>query len=398
MHLEIQVALNFVISYMYNKLPRRRVNIFGEELEKALKLKFEGHWYPNAPMKGSGYRCIKTGEPIDPVIERAARAAGMELSDIKENLPEELAVWVDPGEVSYRIGEKSSIKVLFSESLDSANQEDSLDKEVTKTFNPEAQCFKPIEELSSSLSSVSISPKSTSPYSSNSPTPPFKTRETSPITSYLQKSAAAPLTFTAASFAQTKFGSTKLKTNTKRANRMSPTEFSNYIKQRQIIQQQQQHGIIGAPNNFFSQFAPNNRPKSMSPAPPHMDPNMYLSGALNQGTSPGSNSFNPWARNMFDQGFHSMTGAPSGSGYENLISPIGSNSCPTNPTKFPPGFETLNNNNGFITMPGFVGSNGGVGGNSSVPPIGTAEKTNQSLGGDASYSAPHQFQHLLLAK
>lgn len=51
MHIEIQVALNFLISYLYNKLPRRRVNIFAEELEKALKEKFIGHWYPEKPFK-----------------------------------------------------------------------------------------------------------------------------------------------------------------------------------------------------------------------------------------------------------------------------------------------------------------------------------------------------------
>lgn len=51
MHIEVSVALNFVISYLYNKLPRRRVNIFGEELEKALKEKFQGHWYPEKPFK-----------------------------------------------------------------------------------------------------------------------------------------------------------------------------------------------------------------------------------------------------------------------------------------------------------------------------------------------------------
>lgn len=55
MHIEVQVALNFVISYLYNKLPRRRVNIFGEELEKALKDKFQGHWYPEKPFKVSRY-------------------------------------------------------------------------------------------------------------------------------------------------------------------------------------------------------------------------------------------------------------------------------------------------------------------------------------------------------
>ena len=58
MHIEIQVALNFVISYLYNKLPRRRVNIFGEELEKALRDKFQGHWYPEKPFKVCTYEYI----------------------------------------------------------------------------------------------------------------------------------------------------------------------------------------------------------------------------------------------------------------------------------------------------------------------------------------------------
>ncbi|XP_027226996.2 protein Tob1 isoform X1 [Penaeus vannamei] len=308
MHLEIQVALNFVISYMYNKLPRRRVNIFGEELEKALKEKFEGHWYPDKPMKGSAYRCLKTGDPIDPVLEKAAREAGMEIREIKDNLPEDLAVWVDPGEVSYRIGEKGQIKVLYSEAAESATQEENLDKEVTKTFNPEAQCFKPIDNLSSSLSNVSISPKSTSPYSASSPTPPFKQREASPISAFLTKSSA-PLTFTTATFAQTKFGSTKLKTSTKRANRMSPTEFSHYIKQRQMIQQQQhvqqqqqqqqQQAVAVATAGFGSQFPPS-RPRSLSPNPPLEAPGVYFPGG-----APAGGAYNPWGRGMFDQGFTS---------------------------------------------------------------------------------------------
>ena len=113
MQLEIQMALNFVISYMYNKLPRRRVNIFGEELERALKEKFEGHWYPTKPMKGSAYRCLKTGDPIDPVLEKAAREAGMELRENTENLPEDLAVWIDPGEVSYNLTRAEGATTVF---------------------------------------------------------------------------------------------------------------------------------------------------------------------------------------------------------------------------------------------------------------------------------------------
>lgn len=245
MHIEVQVALNFVISYLYNKLPRRRVNIFGEELEKALKDKFKGHWYPEKPFKGSAFRCLKTGDPVDPVLEKAAKESGVPIQDILENLPAELAVWVDPGEVSYRIGEMNAVKILYSETGD-PHDESSADREVTKTFNPEAQCFRPIEAVGTSLGGLSLSPKSTSPFPSSlgsnasngssnnqqsghgsgsssapSPTPitsSFK-GSPSPVPAFIPRTTA-PLTFTTATFAQTKFGSTKLKTSSKRANRL----------------------------------------------------------------------------------------------------------------------------------------------------------------------------------
>ena len=101
MHSEIQVALKFVISFLYNKLPRRRVNLFGEELENALRDKFQGHWYPDKPFKGSAYRCLKITDPADPVLNRAARESGNPITDIIENLPADLAVWIDPGERSH---------------------------------------------------------------------------------------------------------------------------------------------------------------------------------------------------------------------------------------------------------------------------------------------------------
>lgn len=211
MHIEVQVALNFVISYLYNKLPRRRVNIFGEELEKALKEKFEGHWYPDKPFKGSAFRCLKTGDPVDPVLQRAAREAGVPVHDVLENLPAELAVWVDPGEVSYRIGEKGAVKLLLSEPTPS----DADDREVTRTFNPEAQCFRPVEAPPSTTNAAPSSP----------PLPvapaPSPTAAPSPVPAFLTRPAQPPLTFTTATFAQTKFGSTKLKTSSKRANRLA---------------------------------------------------------------------------------------------------------------------------------------------------------------------------------
>ena len=59
MHAELSVALNFIISHLYNKLPRRRVDVFREELFHGFELRFAGHWYPDEPTKGSGFRCVK---------------------------------------------------------------------------------------------------------------------------------------------------------------------------------------------------------------------------------------------------------------------------------------------------------------------------------------------------
>nr|XP_014091874.1 protein Tob1 isoform X1 [Bactrocera oleae]XP_036224876.1 protein Tob1 isoform X1 [Bactrocera oleae]XP_036224878.1 protein Tob1 isoform X1 [Bactrocera oleae] len=327
MHIEIQVALNFVISYLYNKLPRRRVNIFGEELEKALKDKFQGHWYPEKPFKGSAFRCLKTGDPIDSVLERAARESGVPIADILENLPAELSVWVDPGEVSYRIGEKGAVKILYSENSDNHEDNTSADREVNKTFNPEAQCFRPIDAVNTSMNNLSLSPKTSphagsSPHSASSNSPTYKGSPNPAAAangSFMQRTQA-PLTFTTATFAQTKFGSTKLKTSSKRTNssssyRMSPTEFSNYIKQRAMQQQQQQlhHGGHGGPNlaqppNHFGPIGPVSPARSLSPNPLSLglgqngatvDP-FYFPNMATMGMYPQFNGH----RNVFDTHFH----------------------------------------------------------------------------------------------
>ncbi|XP_047427471.1 protein Tob1-like [Mugil cephalus] len=203
MQLEIQVALNFIISYLYNKLPRRRVNIFGEELERQLKQKYEGHWYPDKPYKGSGFRCIHVGEKVDPVVEKAAKESGLDIEDVRNNLPQDLSVWIDPFEVSYQIGEKGPVKVLY---VDDSNESGAasvgldLDKEIRNSFNPDAQVFMPISEPANGASP-----------GSSSPSPPFGHSTT--VSPTFMPRSTQPLTFTTATFAATKFGSTKMKSS-----------------------------------------------------------------------------------------------------------------------------------------------------------------------------------------
>uniref|UniRef100_A0A8C7K3T4 Transducer of ERBB2, 1 n=1 Tax=Oncorhynchus kisutch TaxID=8019 RepID=A0A8C7K3T4_ONCKI len=196
MQLEIQVALNFLISYLYNKLPRRRVNIFGEELERQLKKKYDGHWYTDKPYKGSGYRCLHVGEKVDPVVEQAAKESGLDLDDVRDNLPQDLSVWIDPFEVSYQLGEKGPVKVLYVDD-NNENNGSELDKEIKNSFNPEAQVFMPISD------SIGTSSES------SSPSPPFG--QSAAISPSFMPRSTYPITFTTATFAATKFGSTKMK-------------------------------------------------------------------------------------------------------------------------------------------------------------------------------------------
>ncbi|XP_071758144.1 protein Tob2 [Centroberyx gerrardi] len=255
MHLEVKVALNFIVSYLYNKLPRRRADLFGEELERILVSRFEGHWYPESPIRGSAFRCLHLGAPRDPVVELAAKRSGLDTEEVRANVPAELSVWIDPYEVSYQIGEKGAVKVLYLEDPPGLGSEGEradgvmngdgkgdaeLEEAKSLGFNPDAQVFVPIggqvspvllPSLSSSPTPLSAQscpglfsyPSSSTPtdpaaHSSNTATPSPPSGGL-PYLSAQQPSSALPgarppiqpITFTTASFAATKFGSTKMK-------------------------------------------------------------------------------------------------------------------------------------------------------------------------------------------
>uniref|UniRef100_A0A8C2JVB9 Anti-proliferative protein domain-containing protein n=1 Tax=Cyprinus carpio TaxID=7962 RepID=A0A8C2JVB9_CYPCA len=72
---------------------------------------YQHHWFPNAPCRGSGYRCIRINHKMDPLIGKAACTIGLTKEQLFSLLPSELTMWIDPYEVSYRIGEDGSICV-----------------------------------------------------------------------------------------------------------------------------------------------------------------------------------------------------------------------------------------------------------------------------------------------
>lgn len=112
---EVGSAIKFLSEVLLrsSKVNQEQVQKFKDTLEQLIIARFENHWHPNKPLKGNAFRCLNietTG--IDPVLLKATEASGISPSILQEIFPGGLALWIDPGEVSCRIG-KGSICPLY---------------------------------------------------------------------------------------------------------------------------------------------------------------------------------------------------------------------------------------------------------------------------------------------
>ncbi|KAI4895181.1 hypothetical protein NFI96_023710 [Prochilodus magdalenae] len=105
------------------KMDAEKVDLFVERLTVALQEKFRGHWYPDNPSKGQAFRCIRVNRfhKDDPELLRACAESGVQYKDL--GLPKELTLWVDPGEVCCRYGEKNLAFTVASFSGDDGNDD-----------------------------------------------------------------------------------------------------------------------------------------------------------------------------------------------------------------------------------------------------------------------------------
>ncbi|KAL0149778.1 hypothetical protein M9458_054826 [Cirrhinus mrigala] len=112
---EVSAAASFVCRLLRSRgrLSDAQLQVFRDCLAQALSEHYQHHWFPDRPQKGSGYRCIRINHEMDPLIGRAAGRIGLTSGQLFSLLPRELTLWVDPYEVSYRIGEDGSICVLY---------------------------------------------------------------------------------------------------------------------------------------------------------------------------------------------------------------------------------------------------------------------------------------------
>jgi protein Tob/BTG len=153
MKLELQSAANFLVHLI--RLGRRNPSVNEQQLEKfkaaiveVLRRRYRDHWFPEKPFKGSGYRCIRINGKMDPVIAQAAETCGLAANLIHSTFPSELTMWIDPLEVSYRIGENGSICVLYEHK---ANK-----KEGTTTDPQQPEAWRPTSTSNSTSSTATV--------------------------------------------------------------------------------------------------------------------------------------------------------------------------------------------------------------------------------------------------
>lgn len=179
MRVEVQKASHFLTNLVriHSKSETARLEHFCHKLEDMLCDHYQQHWFPEKPCKGSGYRCIRINHKMDPILSRAGSECGWAEEVLPSLFPSELTMWIDPREVSYRIGENGSICVLY----DGSAVRTSSQPNDNSPWSTPKRAIK-IQQSSSSGSSASSSSEededdsssdSCSPMSMSPPSPKF---------------------------------------------------------------------------------------------------------------------------------------------------------------------------------------------------------------------------------
>lgn len=72
-------------------------------------------WDRTYPLRGNAYRALSCflGAPLDDVLKKAAEELLLDPEAVKDTLPKDFVVWVDPGSVAYRVGDYGTIVSLM---------------------------------------------------------------------------------------------------------------------------------------------------------------------------------------------------------------------------------------------------------------------------------------------
>ncbi|XP_063293097.1 protein BTG3-like [Pelobates fuscus] len=142
MHDEIKLGASYIVRLLnrHQKLDNKQVNTFIETLSSILSERFEGHWYPECPHKGQAYRCIRIEQStvVDDSVLQACVRSGLRCSQLA--LPKNMYLWIDPEEVTCRLGKSCSpFKVKIPE-INVTKEPSDTDKSDLETSDYHSDC------------------------------------------------------------------------------------------------------------------------------------------------------------------------------------------------------------------------------------------------------------------
>lgn len=152
MKTEIDYAVNFLVTLFKEKLSlsEEQLTTLQKRLPELLQQRYENHWYTDKPMKGSAFRCINVSvedNSVDNVLRTAAEDIGLTTNDLLKVFDKGLALWVDPIDVSCRLG-KGAIFPIY--------------KKITETKSKKVESPVPVS-VPGSMRRPQQRPRSTSP-------------------------------------------------------------------------------------------------------------------------------------------------------------------------------------------------------------------------------------------
>jgi len=158
---EIKSAVDFLTNILRSRddINDTQTYQFNSNLTNLLVHRYQDHWFPEKPFKGSGYRCIRLNHNMDPLILQAGNMCGLDCSFLETSFPPELTIWVDPLDVSFRIGENGSVGVLYEPSNKKDSQVQETQHSSTSTVSVQQSSDNSFHQMNRNFNSTLMSCK-----------------------------------------------------------------------------------------------------------------------------------------------------------------------------------------------------------------------------------------------
>ncbi|KAF8950237.1 Protein Tob2 [Entomortierella lignicola] len=116
MLLEISCASDFLCRFLSasTSCTPQIIDDFKKETAALMQAKYTNHWDPQRPHYGNGYRAITSfGGKVDPLLCEAAQKSSLPVETLHQLIPNDLVLWVEPFNVSYRVGDHGTINTVY---------------------------------------------------------------------------------------------------------------------------------------------------------------------------------------------------------------------------------------------------------------------------------------------